>query len=172
MRARVVHLRRTVIPLPCGSETLPIALHGEVQIIGNKEIQPAVTVVIDPSRARTPARIVHARLFGYVGEGSVSVVVVEHVVSKIRDVQILEAVIVVVANGDSHSVSDVSYAGLLGDVNKLQLPSFTEQVAEEAISRFPSRRWGKFRLTWILRRIEGRTLNQVHIEVAVVIVIE
>ena len=97
---------------------------------------------------------------------------IEHVLSKIRDVQILEAVIIVVANGDSHSVSDVSYAGFLGDVNKLQLPSFTEQVAEKAISRFPAGCWGEFRMTWILRRIEGRTLNQIHVEVTVVVIIE
>lgn len=59
----------------------------------------------------------------------------------------------------------MSYAGFLRDVYELQLPRFAEQVAEQAVSRFPSGWWGKFRLTWILRRVESGTLNQIDVEI-------
>ena len=41
---------------------------------------------------------------------------------EISDIQVLEAVIIVVAYRDAHPVADVPDSGFLRDVHKLQLP--------------------------------------------------
>jgi hypothetical protein len=53
---------------------------------------------------------------GYIGEGAVAVVVVEIVATVCRDVEIFEAVVVVVADGDAHAVADAFESGLFGDI--------------------------------------------------------
>ena len=77
-------------------------LERRVQVIRDEEIEAAVAIVVDPGAARAVAHVVllQARLRGDVGERAVAVVVIEHVLAAAGDEQIVEAVVVVVADGD------------------------------------------------------------------------
>src|SRR5215831_19815919 len=115
---RLVHLGRTVIPLSRRSKTLPVALNREVKVVRDKKVETTVAIIVDPCRACAPARIIHTGLVGHIGEGSVSVIVIQHVATEICDIKILKTIVVIVSNCDSHSVSDMSDARLLGHVNE------------------------------------------------------
>ena len=65
-----------------------------------------------PSRAR------HAGFRRHVGEGAVSIVVVQNAVGILRDVEVGKAVAVVVANGDAHAVGVSGDAGFLGHIGE------------------------------------------------------
>ena len=55
-------------------------------------------------------------LVGDVGEGAVAVVVVEPVAAEGGYIQVFEAVVVEVTDGDAHAVADALQAGFFGDV--------------------------------------------------------
>src|SRR5580704_10546558 len=76
------------------------ALEIEIDIVGNEEIKMAVAVVIDEGCAGTPARFLayQSRGLRHVGESAVAVVAIEFVLSPIRNEEILEAVVVVIAD--------------------------------------------------------------------------
>src|SRR2546426_12139658 len=73
-----------------------------IEVPPHVEIRQAIVVVIEESRARAPAARGHARFRGHVGERAISVVVVQHVVRKTRDVNVRIAVVVVIADGNPH----------------------------------------------------------------------
>ena len=97
---------------------------------------------------------------------------VKHVASEVGDVKILEAVIIVVAHRDSHSVAHVPNSSLLRDVYELELPGFAQKIAKQAVGGLPTRWRGKLGVTRVLSRIKCSALNQVHIQVTVVVVVE
>ena len=171
-RYRLVHLRRAIVPLTGGCIAVLVSLYCEIQIIRNKKVKAPVAVIVNPSRARAPARVINTSLRRHIGEGAVAIVVVKNVASEVCNVEVLEAVVIVVAHRNSHAVADVPDSGFFRDVHKLQLPSLAQKIAEEAVAGRPSRRERKLRAPRILRRIERRSLNHIHIQVAVVVVIE
>ncbi len=73
----------------------------EIQVVRNEQIQVAIAIVIDPCAAgRIAASIVkQARLFRYVGEGSVSIVAEEDVLPPTGNKKIVESIVVVIAHG-------------------------------------------------------------------------
>src|SRR5207237_1309774 len=87
-----------------------------VQIRGNKEIQPAVAIVVDPRAAGavTDCLLLEAGLLGDVGKRSITVVVVQHIVTVVRDEKIVEAVVVVITNGYRRGPPGTRQAGLCG----------------------------------------------------------
>ena len=76
-------------------------LERRVQVRRDEEIETAVAIVVDPRAARSVAHIVllQARLRGHVGERAIAVVVIQHVLAVVGDEEIVEAVVVVVADG-------------------------------------------------------------------------
>ncbi len=75
----------------------------EVDVVGDDEIEFAVAVVVDESAAGAPllTGAGDSGLFGYLFEGAVALVVEEAVLAVAGDVEIVEAVVVVVADAGS-----------------------------------------------------------------------
>ena len=83
---------------------IPIGLEGPVHVARDEQVELSVVVGIEETGARTPAAAAHARARGHVGESAISVVAVQRVAAESGEVQILEAVVVVVADRDAHAV--------------------------------------------------------------------
>ena len=76
---RAVGARPAVV---AGAERVGAVLvvgHGEIEVIGDEQIEVAVAIVVEERRARAPERIAHARRGGDVGERAVAVVAEERV---------------------------------------------------------------------------------------------
>src|SRR5439155_16808310 len=71
-----------------------------VNVIGDEEIELAVTIVVNESAARIPALAVSgdAGFFGDFAESAVAIVVVETIFAEVADEEIVEAVVVVIAD--------------------------------------------------------------------------
>ena len=158
-----------IIRLAGGRVTLLVAPQREVHVIRDEQIEQAVAVVIQPGGAGRPALVVHAGLARDIGESPVAVVVIKNVRAEVGDVEVLETVVVVIPNRHAHAVADVPDAGFFRDVLKPQPAALDEQVAEKAVSGFPSGRRRKQRL---LARLELAPLHQINVQVAVVVVVE
>src|SRR5271169_422926 len=97
----------------------------------------AVFVVVDPGAAGVPAcfgaRLEEAGTLGDVGEGAVAVVVIENVLAVVGDEEVVEAVVVVVADaaGLSPAGADVE-AGTFGYIGE----GAVAIVFEESAMRF------------------------------------
>src|SRR5205814_456719 len=85
-----------------------------------EEIETAVAIVVDESAASVPALpgAGDASFFADVGEGAVAVVVVEDVFPEVRDEEIVEAVVIVIADADALSPAGMKQAGFGGDVGE------------------------------------------------------
>ena len=80
----------------------------------------AVAVVVKKAAAGAPAlgSARQARLFRHLRKRSVPVVAEERVLSEIGDEQVVEAVVVIVADADGRSPPGLTKAGLIGDVGE------------------------------------------------------
>src|SRR5260370_2426165 len=89
-------------------------------VVGDKQIQPAIFVIVKPSGAGGPSTFVgHGGLFGDVSKGAVAIVVIKDGSAVTRDVNVWEAVVVVVAHGNTLAVMSLSSeAGFFGYVRK------------------------------------------------------
>src|SRR5438046_6161591 len=103
-RHRLVHFRRAIISLACRRIALLISFHREVQIVRYEKIKAPIAVIINPRGAGAPTRVIDPGLDGDIGEGPVAVVVIENIMSEVCDVQVLEAIVIVVTDSHSHSV--------------------------------------------------------------------
>ena len=136
-----------------------VGLGGPFHVMADKQIQLAIPVIVDKSRARAPAARGHARFRGHVGERAISVVVVQHVVRKTRDVNVRIAVVVVIADGNPHAINAaVRYAGGLRHIRK-------RSVGILAVERIPAR-------LAIHRELVASALHQKNIQPPVLVVIE
>src|SRR2546428_10251277 len=82
-----------------------------------KKIQKAVAVVIEERRARAEGIVAHAGRGGYIGERSISVVVIQNVPAVVSHKKVWVAVIVVITHRHAHSESALAgHAGLLRHV--------------------------------------------------------
>src|SRR5207302_1706388 len=84
----------------------------------NKEIEPAVAVIVAPGCASRPAAESDAGFFGNIDKGAVVIVVVEAVFAVVGDVNVGPAVVIVVGHGDAKAPAVVGDAGLIGDVGE------------------------------------------------------
>ena len=94
----------------------PDIIEVPLQIAQDDEIEKAIVVEIDPCGGGGPSAAGRAGFLGYIGKGSVAVVVIETVATVSRDVEIFIAVVIVIAHGDTHAIADALQAGLFGDV--------------------------------------------------------
>ena len=92
----------------------------EINVISHEQVQVPVAIVVDPGAAGAPAALLveEAGPLGDVAEGAVAVVVVEHVLSPIRDEDVVEAVVVVVADSDGRGPSGPPQARFVGHVGE------------------------------------------------------
>src|ERR1700716_1424248 len=93
-------------------------------VVGNEQVQPAVTVVIHPRGAGRPqasvprVAMVQPGFLRHIGEGAVVVVVIQNIPADSRDENILVTVVVIVGNGDADVISpsfDTGPAGYVGE---------------------------------------------------------
>ena len=95
---RAVRLMRAI------ERAIKIRFLGPLHIVGNHEIEFAVAIVIDPSRAgRELVRPPQSCRFGDIGESAVAVVVEEMALADSRDEDVVEPVVVIIADGNTES---------------------------------------------------------------------
>ena len=90
-----------------------------MDVARDEQVDVAVAIVIGPGRAGAEAAAAHSGFFGYVLELAVAQVVIEHVAAKAGDVNIVEAVVVVIGHGDAHAPTFSREARGFGDVGEL-----------------------------------------------------
>src|SRR2546430_16498127 len=107
----------------------------ELGKLADKEVEPAVIVVVKPHRPGAPSGNTDASTLGYISESSVPVVVIKDVSPVLSQVKVGKAVAVVVPHGDAHAVAP-RHTGFLGDVGERAVAI----VAIERIARSEERR--------------------------------
>ena len=92
-------------------------------VIADEQIQPAVVVVIQPRRAGAPiiGRAAHAGARRHFPELSLPVVVKEVIAAHRRDEHVVQAVVVVIADGHTHAVETRVQTGTGGDIAEAAL---------------------------------------------------
>ena len=111
---------------------IPIVGHnvGQCAIVGSdKQVQIAVVVIVEEPRGETGAgRFRYAELVGYVGKGTIRIVAVESIFSRVRNVEVQIAIVVVVAGGDAFGVAIVGDPGTEGDIGKRAIAIVLKQL--------------------------------------------
>ena len=158
-RRRLEQPRNAVVApteLVVAAET--IGRQREIDEAAQKQIELAIVVVVEPDRARGPARGLEPGPLGDVGERTVAVVVIQRALAVRRHEQIGIAVIVVVADCSAHTEGAARHARLLRDVSE-------RSVSIVLVERVSQRR---------LRREEvgGTRVHQVDVHPAVVVEIK
>ena len=74
-----------------------------VHVSRYEQIQMAVAIVICEGRAYAEAATLHMRLLGNIFESAAAKIMVKHVVTVARDIDVRQAIIVKIANGDAHA---------------------------------------------------------------------
>src|SRR2546425_10566760 len=131
----------------------------EVNVIGDEEIEAAVAVVVHEGAAGVPALAIacDAGLGADVGEGAIAVVVVETVFAEVGDEEVVEAVVVVIADANALSPAGMNEAGFDGDIGE----GGVAIVFEEAIGGRAARR----------KTFEASAGDEKNVEPAVVVVV-
>jgi len=116
-----------------------------------------IAVVVQETAACAPAirRTSESGRFRHVCKGAVSVIAIEHVAPPVTDEEIVEPIIVVVADAAGLAPSAVRKAGTRGDVRECAVPVVSKQVARE-----------------FLLGIETSAVNEKDVKPAIVIEIE
>src|SRR5437016_4893273 len=78
---------------------------GCVDVVRDEEIEVAVTVEIEERAARAPQRGIGAARVRYFAEPAMTHIPIQHVWSDVGDIQVDQAVVVVVAGACAHTVS-------------------------------------------------------------------
>ena len=109
-----------------------------VAVVRNKQIEPAVVVVVNPCRRHRPQLAAlrvcasNAGGRGHVGEGAIAVVPVERVAVHAHNVQILQPIVVVVAHCDAHLVAAPLHARARCHIRKGAVAVVTVEAIPEA----------------------------------------
>ena len=75
-------------------------LEGEVYVIGDEEVQVAIPIVIKETATGSPPRLIVPQpgCLGHIGKRSIPIVAIEAVLSEVGAEDVLESVVVVVAD--------------------------------------------------------------------------
>jgi len=119
----------------------------------------SVAVVVDKGAAGVPTRAISgdAGFFADVREGAIAVVVVQHVFAEVRNEEIVEAVVVVVADAGSLAPAGMEQAGFGSDVGEGAVAIVLEQMIDGLLTG------GK--------AFEARAVDEKNVEPAVVVVV-
>ena len=116
-RHRSVEARDAI--LRCAARTAwAILAFIEINEAADEEIEAAVVVIVKPDCTRSPSRSGNPGRLRYVGESTISVVVVQNAPAVLGDVEIREAIAVIVADCHPLPVSAAGHSGFLGDVGE------------------------------------------------------
>ncbi len=130
----------------------------ELGELADEQIEPAVVVVIEPDRAGTPAWSRDTRFLRHVGEGAVAIVVIEDAASVLRNVEVWEAISVVIPHRNTHAIATPSHAGFLRHVGECAVAIVAIQRVAQGMRR--------------LVEIAFAAVDEVNVHPAVIVVIE
>ena len=111
-------------------DTLPVAirvlswhrcvLEREAHVIGNEQIKVPIPVVVKETASRSPAWLIvpKAGTVGHVGKSSIAVVAIETVLPEVGTKNILESVVVVIADANAGRPARCLQASLLRDIGE------------------------------------------------------
>src|SRR5437868_2705067 len=118
-------MHRDPLPVAIGfGAGLRRRLQIELQVIGDEQIEKAVAVVIDESAPGAPLWFAgkQTSLFGDIGEGAVAIIAVEDVFPPVGDEEVIETVVVVVADRYCGCPSAAQQSRLFGDIDEGSVP--------------------------------------------------
>ena len=89
-------------------------------IVTDEKIEVPVAVVVDEGTCRSPERAlpIQSGRPRDIGERSIAIVSIDHIVNEIRDEDVLEAIVVVVGDGHRGRPTHALKSGASGDVDK------------------------------------------------------
>ena len=117
--------RRVGRPSELATVSLKVA-----RVVVDKNIKPAVIVEIPKPAREAFIRLGETMLWGQILEGSVAAIVVKTVAApEIRDIEVDEAVAVVIAPGGSLGEAVIAHAGGFRDVDKRSIASIAIKPA-------------------------------------------
>ena len=90
----------------------------------------AIAVVVHEGAAGSPARLLagDTSFFANVGEGAVAIVVIQNILTVVGDEEVIEAVVVVIADADALSPTGTAETGFVGDVGEGAVTIVLEEV--------------------------------------------
>src|SRR5437667_9654309 len=108
----------------------------KIDVVGDEQIEFAVAIVVDKRAASVPTLAVpaHPGFVGHISERAIAVIVVKHVLAKIGDEEIFEAVVVVVTNADALSPAGVGYASLQSNVGECAVSIILEKMRRRLLA--------------------------------------
>ena len=83
---------------------------------GDKQIELAIVVIVEPDGACGPAGRGNAGFISHISEGAIAVVVIENIAAITRDIEINPTIAIVIAGGDAHAEGATSHSGFVGHV--------------------------------------------------------
>src|SRR5260370_14837400 len=134
-----------------------------MHIARTEQTHVAVTAVVAPRRTGAEATSGDSRLVGHIFELAVAQIVVERVASVARDVDILEPIVVIVGNGNTHSPALAREAGRFGDVGELQVTILEAGILMEERNH---------RIATLPKALDGRSIDGDDVEFAVGVAID
>ncbi len=158
-RCGLVEVRNavSVFAILAGAAILVLGL-GELHELADKQVELPVIVIIEPDRARAPARSGDARPFGDIGERTVAVVVIENAAAVLRNVEVGKSISIVVPHGYALSVAPGCDARFFGDIGKTAVVI----IAVEGVAQGWSR----------VKEVTFATVHEIDIHPAVIVVVE
>src|SRR5690242_4379838 len=115
-----------------------------VAIVGNEKVEVAVVVVVDPRCGNGPIfferRKVEAGFSRDVGKRAIAIVAIKLVAMDAGDEQILVAIVVVIAYGDTYTKSFSGETSLCGDIAESAVAIVAVETIPEFLSSFSERR--------------------------------
>src|ERR1017187_9947272 len=130
-----------------------------MDVAGDKQVEPAIAIVISKRRTRGPPPKRDTGLLRYVSEGAVVVVVVQPVFAIVGYEDIGPAVVVVVADCDAEAPAVVGHAGRRSNLG-------TGAVVVVVKKR------GVRGCFLAINRLEGRAVEQIVAEAAIIVIVD
>src|SRR3954467_10702260 len=102
-------------PLPAVSPFAKRPLH----VPANEQVQFAIIVIVEKAGARTPPGASNSTPFSDIAETSIPVVVIQRIATDAGDQHVFPSVVIIVGNGDSHSVTIPGFSGQPCDFSRI-----------------------------------------------------
>src|SRR5258708_7666194 len=165
-RNRFEEVWMAVCPVSFFVFSAPDVVKVPFEIAQHDQIKESIAIQIHPCGTRRPATASHAGLLRHIGEGAITVVVIQLVPAVRSNIQVLIAVIVVIPDGYSHSLSRSLQSRFFRNV-------FAAAVTFLLVEPIPILRPCFLRNRSLWRRIgEWRTVDQENIQTPIVVIVK
>src|SRR5260370_31349376 len=107
---------------------------GEVDKAAHEQVQPAIIVIVEPDRARSPSRCRDSGLCSHVGKRAIAIVAIQNAAPVLGDVKVGKTISVTVAYRNPHPLTSTRDPSLLRNVCKPAIAT----ISAETISLWSS----------------------------------